>query len=593
MREISDNDLIEIIKQSKIFSGIDNEACQHLLSRFEKIILPQGTVLFEQDEPSDSLYILIEGHLIATLRTIDGKQKIIGIIEKGETVGEMGALSNQLRTLTISSTADSFLLKLTKNQLEAFFKDYPSTIFHIIDIIISRSQSTIKILSEKKIFRHVALIQGNPQVPMTVFLNNLQNHLSSKSKIILSTDPKLNLAKQIKDAETQDKILLFLLTPENEKTLSAKIDHIGGIYVIVDGDKRPHLSKFALEMLKGDKTHFVTQYELILLHDDSIEQPKDTINWLTLSNFTLHHHLRLNAPEGYHRLIRSVCGKKVGLVFGGGGVKAWACLGALKAIIDSKIPIDAIGGTSAGALAAAPYALHLNYEETLLDFQKYVESATNLFSWKNLTWPLISLIDAKKSTLLLKKLVTDTKIEDLWIPFFANSCNLNTSKEVIHRHGYLWEALRSSTAIPGIAPPLVLDGQMHVDGGIVNNLPVDTMRLMIGNESKIICVSLSHIDVDTIRYNFPPIIPFRVGLLRKLRLGYLDYKFPPFLYTFLNALLVGASTREKINREAADISICPDLKTYRTLKIDSLKSEELIELGYKSTLQQLKNFHYE
>src|SRR5579872_4224090 len=117
MYEKNNSEIIEIIKQSKIFSGIDHSASENLLSRFEKVKIDQGEILFEQNEPSDSLYILIEGHLIATLKTSDGKPKIIGIIEKGETVGEMGALSQQPRSLTIRATSDSFLLKLTQNQL--------------------------------------------------------------------------------------------------------------------------------------------------------------------------------------------------------------------------------------------------------------------------------------------------------------------------------------------------------------------------------------------------------------------------------------------------------------------------------------------
>lgn len=251
-------------------------------------------------------------------------------------------------------------------------------------------------------------------------------------------------------------------------------------------------------MLKGDKTHFVTQYELILMHDDSITLPKNTIEWLNLANFTFHHHIRWTAPVGYQRLIRMINGKAIGLVFGGGGGKGWACLGALKAIIESNIPIDAIGGTSVGALVAAAYAIHLDYDGTYRDFKRYVESATKPFTLKNLTWPIISFISAKKPTLLLKKVVKKLKIEDLWLPLFAISCNLNTGKEIVHRQHYFWEALRSSTAIPGIIPPMVIDGQMHVDGGIVNNLPVDTMRAMLGNESTIISVSLTRVGDDTV-----------------------------------------------------------------------------------------------
>ena len=80
MFEKSQAELIEIIQQSKLFSKMDHKICEDLSSRFEKVIVSQGEILFSEGEPSDSLYILIEGHLVAMLTTHDGKQKIIGII---------------------------------------------------------------------------------------------------------------------------------------------------------------------------------------------------------------------------------------------------------------------------------------------------------------------------------------------------------------------------------------------------------------------------------------------------------------------------------------------------------------------------------
>lgn len=75
----------------------------------------------------------------------------------------------------------------------------------------------------------MALIQGNSHAPIHIFLNNLERNITSKSNIILVTNPKLDLAKQITLAEEQDKILVFVLTPENEPSLGGKIDHIGGL----------------------------------------------------------------------------------------------------------------------------------------------------------------------------------------------------------------------------------------------------------------------------------------------------------------------------------------------------------------------------
>lgn len=592
MRKISDVELLEIIQHNKVFSSLDKAACQSLLSRFEKITLAQGEILFKQNDLSDSLYILIEGHLIAILNTQEGKQQLIGHIGKGETVGEMGAISKQPRTLTVKATSDSILLKLTQNQLESFFKDYPKCIFHIINTVIARSQNTIKMFSENKNFKHIAILQGNIRTPLQMFLQNLKKQIQPNNNIILLTDTSLSIEKKLSQAEEEGKHLLFILSPENEKTLGDKIKHINSIYIVVDGDKEPEFSPFVLDILKGNKIHFATQYELILLHDDNIKLPKGTIHWLKLANFTLHHHIRLNDKEHYARITRNICGKAVGIVLGGGGGKGSAALGVLKAVIDSKVPIDAIGGTSAGSIIAAFYALKLNYKDTFIDFKKFIDAANKPFSLCNLTWPIASLVSAKKLTIEIKEVLNDIKIEDLWIPFFAVSCNLNAGEETVHLCGKAWEAVRASIAIPGILPPMVIDGQLHVDGGIVNNLPVDCMRALLGYESIIIGVSLSQLGYDQTNYFFPPILPFRVGFLRKLRLKYLEYIFPSYFHSFIHSLIVASAAIENTNKKSADILISPDLKKFQALNIDSSQHETLINLGYRAALEQLIKYSF-
>src|SRR4029079_871363 len=69
-----------------------------------------------------------------------------------------------------------------------------------------------------------------------------------------------------------------------------------------------------------------------------------------------------------------------------------------------------------------------------------------------------------------------TQIEDLWIPYFAVSANLNRAELKIHTAGRLADAVLASSRAPGIFPPIVIDGELHVDGGVINNVPVDVMR---------------------------------------------------------------------------------------------------------------------
>ena len=70
----------------------------------------------------------------------------------------------------------------------------------------------------------------------------------------------------------------------------------------------------------------------------------------------------------------------------------------------------------------------------------------------------------------------DWDIEDYWLPFFCVATNLTTGQPVVHSRGNSWRAIRSSVSIPGVLPPLPVDGALMVDGAVLNNLPVDVMR---------------------------------------------------------------------------------------------------------------------
>lgn len=586
----NDKELIELILQTPIFSKIDKRICESLLPYLQKIKLKQTDILFHQGELSDSLYILVDGQLIAFLPIKEGEKKIIGLIEKGETVGELGALSNQPRTLSLIAAMDSVVLKFPRDKFQNFIKEFPEVVSQIINVIINRSQNTIKLISKKKPHQHIAIIRGD-ETNIDLFMEKLNKNNFHDEKFILIdhyTHGSL-LNNRLQQIENEHRSAVFVLDKEDLSPIKSKLNHISGIYIIVDGDKLGYLSDFALEILKRDKTSFATQYELILMHDDKIDMPTGTKAWLEQSHFTLHHHIRKNDDAGYQKIWRFIRGKAVGLVLGGGGAKGWVCIGVIKALEEAGIPIDSIGGTSAGGVIAACYARELSYKKTYEAYQNASKPGDDVFKITNLTWPIISLFSATNATETIKRIFQTHYIEDLWLPYFAISSNLNTGEEHVHKSGFIWECVRATLALPGIAPPIVFNGELHYDGGLLNNLPVDQMRAMLGDDSIIIAVTLTgtkeHRNLE--KYNFPPSIPFYIGLLKKLGLGYNHYHFPPFFSTFINALLLGASAKEDSNQLKADILIAPDLSMYALLDISSKKNKLFIDIGYQSTKEKL------
>jgi predicted acylesterase/phospholipase RssA len=161
-------------------------------------------------------------------------------------------------------------------------------------------------------------------------------------------------------------------------------------------------------------------------------------------------------------------------VLGGGGARGLAHLGVLRAFETCGVPIDAIGGTSIGALAGAGYAMGWSHEDRLRHATKDLIEVRRLFAP---TLPLVSLTSASRLTRALRSnaMFGDVAIEDLPFPFFALSASFRRGDAVVHDRDALWLAVRASCSLPGIMPPVPVGDDLLVDGGVVNNVPVDVM----------------------------------------------------------------------------------------------------------------------
>lgn len=595
-----DDDLINLLKYSKIFSSLDDATRQQLATHFERVELTHDQVLFYQGDPSENIYLLYSGKLSAILTNAQGEAKVVGHIDPGETVGESGALINELRALTIKAVRASVLYKLPSSEFIECCHAHPEVMFATIHPIITRSRSLVQMLSAEKSSKHIAIVAATPGLPLEKFYATLQSYISSLPNLIAFSEYDPELSKPDMDAAAlKDKLhelerskhtthkAVYLLHSYDSQLAKLCFKKSDVIYIVAHSHLPATLDPSLQEKLSQRAAHFKALPNLILVHAEGILTPRNTAQWLALAQFEMHHHVRINFNKDYQHLIRFIRGRAVGVVLSGGGTRGWAHLGAIKAIRESKIPIDMIGGTSVGAIVAACYAVNESYEDTYERFHQIIEKSRGSVSWRSITWPAISLFDAKVFTQSQIDVFQDILIEDLWLPYFCVSCNLASNTEEIHRRGILWEKTRASSAIPGIIPPMLLNGELHLDGGLLNNLPVDVMREYLGQRSRIIAVELNSYSPDQHKYNFPPILTFYQALLAKLGLSKDKYKFPRFVDTFMHSLFVGSLLKSRQNGMAANTIINLSLNKFRLLHSTPKQAEKLIQMGYESTIEQL------
>jgi NTE family protein len=198
---------------------------------------------------------------------------------------------------------------------------------------------------------------------------------------------------------------------------------------------------------------------------------------------------------------------RIGLVLSGGGARGAAHIGVLKVLEENHIPIDAIAGTSMGAVVGGLYATGLNAADvervmtsldwqdafrdrpprTDLNFRRKLEDQSFLVKFplglkgRKFRLPR-GLVQGQKLTQTLRSLTLPVaqiqSFDDLAIPFRAIATDIVTGERVVMDHGDLTTAMRASLSAPGVFSPVEMDGRLLVDGGLSSNLPVDVARTM-------------------------------------------------------------------------------------------------------------------
>jgi NTE family protein len=265
---------------------------------------------------------------------------------------------------------------------------------------------------------------------------------------------------------------------------------------------------------------------------------------------------------------------KIGLALGSGSARGWAHIGAIRALEERGVKPDMICGTSIGALVGAVYA-----SGQLDELEEWVTGLawTQVVRLMDLTWKG-GLIRGQRLFNLFRSTFQDRDVGELDVPFGAVATELNSGREIWLRHGKLLDVVRASIATPGLFTPVVHDGVVLIDGGLVNPVPVSMCRAL-GAEI-VIAVDLSWGKLGPYRNMgrdlpaMPPPEPSWLGRLLGARRGKNDEPPIPSIFEVFNTALDIVEqrvARSRLAGEPADILITPLLPNFGTMEYHRAK----------------------
>ena len=590
---------IQLVGALKALFGVhDAETLAWLRDELEWIPLSHGDVLFREGDPGDAMYVLVSGRLRIATSVPENGQRVVGEVSPGELVGELGLLSGEPRTGTATAIRETNVVRMTLPVFERLARRHPQATMRLAALVIKRQQSTLRARQSAPTRALVlALVPASRDVGLVRFVEELEGQLRKHGPVLTLDGDGLDdaLGKPGATAAEPDHPTGLVVSA----WLSEQESRYRYVLYVADGDWTPWTQRCVGQadrlLLLGEagaspepgpveeaigRRGLLVRKELILLHPEGTRQPSGTAGWLARRDLHAHHHIRRGDPAHMERLARRLAGRALGLVLSGGGARGFAHVGVLRAMEEQGMEIDLIGGTSMGSLVGGAYATDRDLDECV-ELAERFSNPKRLFDY---TLPLTSLMASRKVTGVLQELFGDIRIEDLWRPFFCVSSNLTRAEAVIHRTGQLWEAVRASIAIPGIFTPILFGDDVLVDGGALNNFPVDVM-VELCEGGPVIGSNVSPLLEGRRRYEFGPSISGWRVLWSRVNPFSSAMKVPSLLGSLMRAQEIRSVSGLRRAESLADLVIRPDVSSFGIL--DFASYEPIIEIGYQVARREL------
>jgi NTE family protein len=508
--------------------------------------LPGGRPLYRAGQPADTLYFVRAGRLGVVRDSPGGAADLIGVIKPGEPAGEMALIAGTPHSATVTALRDSEILALSRQTFFAEARKHPDVMAELARLMILRARQPMTRggAGRPTVFGFVAVSPGVDAQGFTQSVAQSARELGFSAEVIGSEGAHQS-TEWFSRIEQANDVVLLTAGPDETDWAHLCARQVDRLFLLGRGDL-PAPKEPASVVRAAAQLH--RQTDLILIQSPDAVRPCGTEAWVDSQHAIRHFHVRRMGRD-IDRMARIITGTSVGLALSGGGARAYAHVGVIRALREAGHPIDFVAGASMGAVVAAGYAAGWDDQE-ISDRIRAAFVTSNPLG--DLTFPMVAMTRGLTVKGRLKEHFGDLDIGDLWLPFLCTSSNLTTAETFQHRKGKVRRALRASVALPGILPPVVMGDDVLVDGAVMCNLPTELMRSwhrgpVVGVDVAV-AEGLNAQDIAT-----PP------SFLRWLASGEWRHG-PPIVSILIRAATAPTARETTMAHEACDLLIVPRIE---------------------------------
>ncbi len=434
------------------FRNLPTDALEAIVDRLKLETFTHGDVVFRKGEPSGSMFLVRSGQVDVVLEsdaTGHSDQEPLASLGPGSFVGELGLLLDEPRSATLLAVTDSELLALSRSDLDDLLERYPEIALDLSRELGRRLVATNRRIAPPAMTRYAA-VWGDGTADLTRVLVKLRG--GPVGVLVLPGAPApAGLPPEVKVLDANG-----ISAETIAGYRSQQLEDLDQVLIVlppqVTGEGRA-----AAELAE----HLVTFGE----------HP----GWAMRSGLP-HRVLSCDgSAASLHRCGRWVSGRAVGLALSSGGSKCVAHIGVLRVLREAGIEIDAVAGTSGGAIVAAGLAFDIS-EDQMLEWMREMARNTRFRRFDVNLLPRAALFKGVKLRNLFDVWLGGRSFPDAVIPFWAVASDVETGEEVVIAEGKAADGLRASMSIPGAFNPWPYNGRRLIDGAVVNPMPASVLR---------------------------------------------------------------------------------------------------------------------
>ncbi len=459
------------------FEVSDPDAVRAVADRATWRRVDAGDDLFRVGDPSDSAFLLLTGRMEA--RTDD--DRLLRHVVRGDIVGEFGLIEDRPRSATVRAVRDCFLAKLDADDFQRISVSHPSVASALVRRVLDQAAGVRPLRHRGRVIAVADLTgatgDGGAHAEFAAALSPLSSTLALAPALVDEAIGRPGIAQSEPGGVGEVRLneLLHELEQEHDQLFVDLGGGLGSPWAqralrsadLVVALVPPTASSSVIDEVRRARTlaPAVTVWAAVV-HPADVDRPTGSGPLADRLGVDRLLHLRGRTEAEMGRVARLAAGRGVGVVLSGGGGRGHAHLGVLEALEDLGVPIDTIVGTSMGSVIAGAHAQGLSAEDRR---PVVAEQMKGLLDY---TLPVVSLLAGKRISQRIEDRFGGWDVRDCWIPFACVSTSLTRSVSREHRDGDLGRSIRASIAIPGVLPPVPDDGELLIDGGVLDNLPV-------------------------------------------------------------------------------------------------------------------------